>query len=455
MHIAIITAGGAGMFCGSCMHDNTWARALLAAGCEATLVPTYTPLRVDEPDQSEAHVYFGGLNVFLRSRFSWWRKLPRAWTAWLDQPRILQWATRWSVSNDPARLGELTLDMLAGETGPHRDAGAELARHIGEELRPDVVIFSNALLVGALRQLRGVFPGPVYCTLQGDDVFLDALPERYRLPALEAIRTRAAEFDGFLVHSRFYRDYISRYLGLPTERFHRLPLGIDLEGHDGQPGERRGEPFTVGYFARIAPEKGLQHLVAAFLRLHGEHPEARLRVGGYLAPQQRPFFETVRRAAQPLGDAFEYVGSPPTHADKVRFLRSIDVLSVPTEFLEPKGLYVLEALANGVPVVQPAHGAFPELIAETGGGLLVPPRDPMALAESLTRLLRNPQERYALGRAGQQAVRERFSMATLARATLEVIDAGRRHGASLATATPQAASSPATSSPSDQPTLEG
>lgn len=455
MHIALITAGGAGMFCGSCMHDNTWARALLAAGCEATLVPTYTPLRVDEPDQSEAHVYFGGVNLYLRSQWSWWRKLPRAWTAWLDRPRILRWAAQWSVGNDPAVLGELTLDMLAGEEGPHREAGAELARHVAEDLRPDVVIFSNALLVGALRQLRSAFAGPIYCTLQGDDVFLDALPERYRLPALQAIRTRAAEFDGFLVHTRFYRDYISRYLGLPVERFHQLPLGIDLDGHDGRPGERRGEPFTVGYFARIAPEKGLQHLVAGFRRLHAEHPEARLRAGGYLAPRQRSFFDDVRRAARPLGDAFEYVGSPPTHADKVRFFRSIDVLSVPTEFLEPKGLYVLEALANGVPVVQPAHGAFPELIEQTGGGLLVPPRDPAALAEGLTRLLRHPQERYALGSAGQQAVRERFSMAALARATLEIVGAAQRTPAAGGLTAPPATLAPPTiRTVSDQQTLE-
>lgn len=421
MHVALITAGGAGMFCGSCMHDNTWARALIQAGCEATLVPTYTPIRVDEPDQSERHIYFGGLNVYLASRVPLWRRLPRGLTRWLDHPRFIRWVTRLSISNDAAQLGQLTLDMLAGESGPHAAAGAELARHIAEELRPDVVIFSNALLVGALRSLRERFTGPVYCTLQGDDVFLDGLPDAYRDPVLATIRERAAAFDGFLVHSRFYRDYIRDYLGLHDATFHQLPLGIDLAGHDGQPGERAGESFTVGYFARIAPEKGLHHLAEAFRLLHQRHPAARLIVGGYLGAAQKEYFRDVTRSLAPVGEAFQYIGSPATHEEKVRFFRSIDVLSVPTEFQEPKGLYVLESLANGVPVVQPSHGAFPELIESTGGGLLTPPRDPARLADALESLSLDPGLRLRLGAAGQQAVRERFDMRSLARATLEIL----------------------------------
>src|SRR3954453_20195522 len=83
MHVAIITAGGAGMFCGSCMHDNTWARALLDHGVPVTLIPTYTPIRVDEKDMSTAPLFFGGINVYLEARSSLWRKLPRGLTRWL------------------------------------------------------------------------------------------------------------------------------------------------------------------------------------------------------------------------------------------------------------------------------------------------------------------------------------------------------------------------------------
>lgn len=422
MHIAIITAGGAGMFCGSCMHDNTWARALLAAGHEASLVPTYTPIRVDEPDQSERRVFFGGLNVYLRSRWPWWGRLPHWATGWLDQPRMIRWATRFSVSNEAAALGRLTLDMLAGERGPHRAAGEELARHIVDILRPDAVIFSNALLIGALRTLRERFRGPILCTLQGDDVFLDGLSPEDRAQAIAAISGRAGEFDGFLVHSRFYRDYIARYLQLDAARFHLLPLSIDAADYAGPLEVDAARPFTVGYFARIAPEKGLHNLVEAFLRLHAEHPEVRLRVGGYLGPQHRRYYEGIVHRLAAVGSAYESIGSPSRLEEKRAFYRSIDVLSVPTEFLEPKGLYILEALANGVPVVQPAHGAFPELIETTGGGLLVPPKDAVALADGLARMKRDAVLRAALAQAGRRAVGERFGLRALAERTATIVE---------------------------------
>ena len=129
----------------------------------------------------------------------------------------------------------------------------------------------------------------------------------------------------------------------------------------------------------------------------------------------------MTRTARPLGNAFEYIGSPATHAEKVAFYKSVDVLSVPTEFLEPKGLYVLEALANGVPVVQPRHGAFPELVEATGGGRLVTPGVADELADALEELMLDPDTRYSLGATGQINVREQFNPQVMAAATLDVL----------------------------------
>lgn len=409
------------MFCGSCMHDNTWARALMAAGCEVSLVPTYTPVRVDEADESLHKVFLGGLNVYLNGRWSWWRHIPRGLTRWLDRPGVIRWATQWSVSNDARELGDLTLSMLAGGEGPQRGAIDDLVRFLTRELRADVVIFSNALLSGAVPMLREQFSGPILCTLQGDDVFLDSLPEAIRQEAIRRISAASQGFDGFLVHSRFYRDYISEYLRLPVERFHTMPLGIDFVGNDGLPGEREESgPFTVGYFARVAPEKGLHHLVDAFEHVRRECPEARLRVGGYLAAQNREYFREIERRVAGWGEQFEYVGSPGTHEEKVQFFRSIDVLSVPTHFLEPKGLYVLEGLANGVPAVQPRHGAFPEIIDATAGGLLVTPHEPQELAGALSSLVERDR-RLMLAREGHRRVREVYSLEAMAHRTLEIL----------------------------------
>ncbi len=422
MHIAIITAGGAGMFCGSCMHDNTWARALMAQGHRVTLIPTYTPIRVDEENLSTTGVFLGGINVYLDYRLPFWRKIPRGLTLWLDAPWIINLATKLSVSNNASQLGALTLAMLDGELGPLRREIEELVGFIAKELKPDVICFSNALLIGVLRTLRAEFPGPIFCTLQGDDIFLKDLPEKYRAPAIAQIHERSQDFDGFLVHSRYYRDFMAGYLNLPGERFHQVPLGIDLSGHDGRVKTEHNHPFTIGYFARICPEKGLHHLLEAFRILHEKHPQTRLVAGGYLGPRDAKYFKRLKASAKDLGEAFEYVGSPESHAEKVRLIQSFDVMSVPTEYHEPKGISILESLANGVPVVEPAHGAFPELIAATGGGLLVSPNDPWALAEGLEKLLLDPIQRRELATMGQANVRRLFSLEALAEETARIFE---------------------------------
>lgn len=423
MHIAIVTAGGAGMFCGSCMHDNTWAGALIDRGERVTLIPTYTPIRVDEENLSVDEVFFGGINVYLDFHSRLWRKLPRFMTRWLDRPWVIRTATKFGVSNDAAHLGPLTLAMLKGESGPLNREVDELVDHIVDELKPDAVVFSNALLVGALKRLKERFKGPVCCTLQGDDVFLEDLQEPYKELAIAEISRRAREFDAFLVHSGFYRDFMSRYLRLPIEKFHLFPLGIDLAGHDGVPASRDGEPFTIGYFARICPEKGLHELVEAVKILHSRRPEVRLKAGGFLGPRDEAYFNDVRTSAESLGDAFQHVGSPDERADKIAFYKSLDVLSVPTVYHEPKGLYVLEALANGVPVVQPRHGAFTELIDSTRGGLLVEPGNPDDLAVALESLMLNPTRRLELAASGREAVHQRYGRATMAAATIEILEA--------------------------------
>lgn len=426
MHVAIVTAGGAGMFCGSCMHDNTWARALMDAGVEVTLIPTYTPIRVDEDNLSSQRVFFGGINVYLEHRFRFWQRLPRWMTRWLDHPKLLDLATRGAVSNDARQLGELTLEMLAGESGPQATQVEELAAFLADELKPDVVCFSNALLAGALSTIKSKFSGPVLCTLQGDDIFLDSLTPDYREQVTQVLSQKASGFDGFLVHSHFYRDAMAERLSLPAERFRKIPLGIDISHHDGQPTDsardQTSDSVRIGYFARICPEKGLQVLIEAFRLVRKELPNARLVAGGYLGKRDEPWFEKLQRDSRDLGDSYEYIGSPPDHMSKVEFLKSLDVLSVPTVYREPKGLSALEAMANGVPVVLPSHGAFPEMLAEAQGGVLFEPGNAEDLAGQLVALLKNRQNRDQLARDGHAGVRKSFTGPAMAGESVRVFE---------------------------------
>jgi glycosyltransferase involved in cell wall biosynthesis len=224
--------------------------------------------------------------------------------------------------------------------------------------------------------------------------------------------------------SAFYSDFMAGYLGLPRDRIHTVPLGISLAGLDEAPRERSG-PFTLGYFARIAPEKGLHQLVEAYRILRREHglPPSRLEVAGYLAPEHKAYLAGIEAKVREWGleAEFRYHGSL-ERAEKIAFLRSIDVLSVPSPYAEPKGLYLLEAMACGVPVVSPRHGAFPEMLDRTGGGLLFEPNHPSGLADQVLALANDPLRAAELGRRGAEGVRRHYTVARMAERALEVYE---------------------------------
>jgi glycosyltransferase involved in cell wall biosynthesis len=423
MKVAYITAGAAGMFCGSCMRDNTLVATLTAAGHDALLIPTYTPIRTDEPDVSQKRVFFGGINVYLQQKLSLFRHTPWVLDRVLDAPGLLRWVSRFAVKTRAEDLGDLTISILKGQHGHQRKEVAKLVQWLADDVRPEIVVLTNALLSGMVHELKERLRVPVLCTLQGDDIYLEALPEPFRRQALDLIGDHCREIDGFIATSRYYADFMSGYLGIRRSRLQVVYPGLNLAGH-GAPRCGAGEaPLTIGYFARIAPEKGL-HLLAEAFRILRQTPggsPCRLRASGWLGEHNRPYLDDLCKRIKHWGlaDSFEHVESP-DRASKVRFFQSLDVLSVPTTYREPKGLYVLEALANGVPVVQPRHGSFPELIEATGGGLLVTPDDPEDLARGLRRLLEDTAHREELGRKGKEAVHQRFSAERMARDTVDV-----------------------------------
>lgn len=421
MRIAAITAGAAGTFCGSCLHDNTLAAALTRLGHDIALLPTYTPIRTDEANVSQHRVFLGGINAYLDQKpLARWR--PRILRWLLDQPGLINLATRISPLPNYDSLGDLTLSVLRGEHGNQRAAFDELTESLATVFKPQLLTLTNVLLSAVAPSVKARIGVPIIAYLQGDDLFLDSLKPEHRRQAIELIRSNAGAIDGYIAPCRDYADYMSQYLGLPRESIAVIPLGLNLALHSTETATHRDSRPAVGYFARIAPEKGLHQLVDAFIRLRQKPgaPNARLRVGGYLGPHQREYFDAERRklAAAGLAADVEHVECP-NHHDKVAFLRSLDVFSVPAVFREPKGLYVLEAMAHGVPVVQPSHGSFTELVSATGGGRLVPPGNPVILADALYELLVNDSLRKSLGAAGQATVRREFSDEVMARRTAE------------------------------------
>ncbi len=419
MRIAYIAAGAADMYCGSCLHDNTLAAALQKMGHEVALVPTYTPLRTESPGVSLDRVFFGALNVYLQQKAAAFRHTPEALDRLLDRPGLIQRAARLGASTDPTELGDLTHSILQGEEGFQAKELAKLVDWLRDDFRPDVIHLTNSMFAGFARNLKRELGVPVVCSVQGEDLFINQLREPWRSRVRELLSERARDVDAFQVNSAWYADFMADYLKCDRNRMFVVPLGLTLQGHDGEP-HAESDPLTVGYLARICPEKGLHVLVEAFRLLAGR---VRLRVAGYLAERDRPYLEELesRIAGWGLSGFYERVGEV-SREGKIHFLQTLDVLSVPTVYLEPKGLFVLEALANGVPVVQPRHGAFPELIEATGGGLLVEPDSPEELARGIETLMRDPALRRELGRRGREAVHARFHDRAEAEETLRVYE---------------------------------
>ena len=423
MRILQITAGAAGMYCGSCTRDNALARELMARGHEVTLVPVYTPTRPDDPNVSRPLVLFGGISVYLQQYLPLFRKTPRLFDRLWDSPRVIQAFASRAISTDARLLGGLTVSMLRGERGVLHKEFAKLVDWIRDEPLPDVINLPNTLLIALAEPLKRTFNRPICCTMQGEEFFLDGLVPPYREQALALIRRQAPLVDRFVAVGEYCAAFMSHYLDIPRARISVVPLGINMDGYRRSAARADGDPFRVGYFARIAPEKGLHLLADAYVRLRrrtGRTP-IRLEAAGYLARANQSYLDGVRRTLERVGLAHEFSYHGEVDRDgKLAFLRELDVLSVPATYDEPKGMFLIEAMASGVPVVQPRRGGFIEIVERTGGGLLVERDDPNALADALYALTGDPALRATLAERAFNGVRAHYTVSQSAARLIEV-----------------------------------
>ncbi len=422
MRIAYITAGAAGMYCGSCLRDNTLAAALMDAGHDVLLIPTYTPTRTDERNVSYNRVFLGGINVFLQQHVGLFRKTPWILDRLWDLNPLLRFTIRWGVSVDPAHLGRLTVSILRGTDGFQRKEVLKLARFLSEEAAPEVVNLPNSLLISLAPAIKAHLSVPVCCTLQGEELFLDGLGEPYRTQSIRLIGEHMESVDAFVAVSEFGAKRSAEYLGIERSRIRIAPLGINFDGYETGTGSTL-DPFTIGYLARITPEKGLHVLGEAYrrLRMNEELPPSRLWAAGYLAAEKRSYLAGIQRSLESSGLSghFRYHGEL-DRRQKLDFLSKLSVLSVPGPYDDPKGLFLLEAMAAGVPVVQPRRGAFTEIVERTGGGILVEPDNPDALAEGIRDLWRDPSKRTELADRGHRGVRDHYSATRMSEKVMEI-----------------------------------
>jgi glycosyltransferase involved in cell wall biosynthesis len=427
VNIGILAAGAGGMYCGSCMRDNDMAMALKRLGHAVTLVPLYTPLRTE--NQSDAsEVFYGGINVYLQHASSLFRHTPRAFDWLFDRPWLLGMAGSLGAQTPPEKLAEFTLDIVRGEEGTAHKELHRLIAFLKEHVRPQVISLPNLMFIGMARLFRQELGVPVVCEMTGEDIFLDAMhpADRQRMQTL--IRQRIGDVSRFVATSDYYAGRMAEYLGVDLGQIDVVYTGVAkeyLEPLSNGDAASVGRPPTVGYLARICPEKGFDQVLAAMEKLV-ELPGmsgVRLVIAGYLGSRDAKWAKAILQkiADSPLRDSVTFLGEV-DRRQKLEMLNSIDVFTVPTRYPEAKGVYVLEALARGVPVVQPNHGAFPELLQRTGGGLLTPPGDAAALAKTLAELLGDPPRGREMGRRGRAAIESQFTDEQMARGMLKVFE---------------------------------
>ncbi len=423
MKIAMVAAGAAGMYCGSCLRDNALARAMMQLGHEVSFIPTYTPLRLDEAGVEHGPVFLNGVQVFVeemvpsaRRSGGWLRRI-------LGSKALLRWVSTLAVDNRPEKLGRLTVSMLRGTEGNLQTSFLELVSWL-KTLNADVIHLSNSLLSGLAPQIKKTVGGSITCGLSGEDMFLEGLREPYRTEAYELLAERAKAIDRFIAPSQFYADRMASLCRLDRKKMSVVFPGISLEDYEGAgPRKNGGGARTIGFLARIAPEKGVHLLTDAFARLarDPEFDDVRLKLAGYLGGDGFRYAALLRRqlAAAGLSRRVEILGTL-DRSQKLSFFREIDVFALPSVIAESKGLPVLEALASGVPVVVSRQGSLPELADATGGGIVHESGDPEDLADKLGELLRDHEKRRALAERGRAAVLQNFSARRMAEETSAV-----------------------------------
>jgi glycosyltransferase involved in cell wall biosynthesis len=425
MKIIQITPGAGGDFrCDNCLRDNALVLELRRRGHDTLMVPLYLPLVTEGPDPAAGTpIFFGGINVYLQQKSALFRRTPRWIDRLLDSPRLLRWAARRAAMTKAVDLGRPTISMLRGEEGRQRKELERLIAWLSAEGRPDVICLSNGLLAGLVRRLKADLGAPVVCLLQDEDGFLDALPDPYRNEAWRTVRQRTAEADALVAGSRYYADVMRRRLDVPAGRVQTVRLGIDPAGFE--PAAAPPGPPVIGFLGQLSRGRGLDTAAEAFLALRsaGRWPGLKLRAAGGLGPDDGPFVDALRRRLAEAGaSADAEIGPALDRAGRQRFLQEVSLVTVPARQAEAFGLFVLETMAAGVPLVLSRRGAYPELAEVPGAGAIVEPDDPAALARALEKILAAPDEARAMGRRGRQAVLDEFTVSHMADGLLGVFN---------------------------------
>ncbi|MFW5803009.1 MAG: glycosyltransferase family 4 protein [Verrucomicrobiota bacterium] len=409
--VHLVPGSGGSFYCQNCVRDGILIRALRQRGHDVVLVPLYLPLFDNAPEETDqqAPVFYGALNIYLSQKLPFAAHLPSVVRHFLNSAPMLRAAARLAGVTRSAGLEDLTLSMLKGEEGRQAFELDQLVDWLSTTECPDAVHFSNALLLGMAPRIRAALGARLVCSLQDEDVWLGPMPAAARRKAIDLLREHARQIDAFVAPSHYYARTAGNLFKIPAEQIRVIPPGLQLEAY--QCGESPTPP-VLGFLSRLSAASGLEALVNAFIELRQdtELQDLRLHLCGGTTGDDRPFvkrqFARLRRAGVMDGvRVFEKLDL----ASRCSFLQGLSVLSVPCPAGEAFGLQIAEAMACGVPCVQPNVGAYPELIKSEVNGILYEFPSKNALTEALRRLLRDSHLRHRMGANARKDACERFN----------------------------------------------
>ena len=409
------------------MRDNALGIELHKAGEDVAILPMYLPLMLDEEPLEglkETPVFFGGINMYLQQKLALFRKTPAFIDRLLNRSGLLRWAARHSHMTSAREHGKMCLEMLEIEESGFRKEFDKLLVWLEEIGKPEVVCLSTALQAGLIDEIKARLDVPVIVFFQGEDSFLDGLPEPFKTQCWTRMGERLASADMLVSPSRFYSRYMEGRLGITEGNIEVMPNGIKLDGYETA--VKEPECPTIGYLARMCREKGLEVLVDGFIRLRKNlgREGVKLRIAGAMTAGDLPLVKELKGRIEKEGLEEDVEWLPNLSRDeKISFLQSLTIFSVPVTYPEAFGLYVLEAIACGVPVVQPDMASFPEIIETTAGGLCVEHNNPKEFAEAWNSLLSNPERLKAMKEQGRRNLEIHFSAPQMSKHFLELTKA--------------------------------
>ncbi len=422
--VYLITGSGGSFYCGNCYRDMLYVRAIRKVpGIKASAIPLYLP--PDKTTSSESgfdkNVFFGAISMFLREKIPFLRNMPAFFDKFLDSKLFLRFAAKQAGTTSTEGYEELTISMIEGDNAFRKAEVDRLVRYLIKDGKPDVIHLSNALILGIARQLKKRIDVKVVCSLLNEDDWIDDMEEPFRSRAWQMIAKESGYVDMFITPSNYYRELFKSKTGLKGENVHVIPLGFDPEKEEVSRTER--EPSSIGFFSRVNNYNGFDKLVDAFIEMKKQDqiPGLSLKIcGGYTGVDKEFISAQIRKIRENKLEKSVKIYPEFEGDKKLEFFRDVDVISVPVRKYDGYGLYLLEANASGIPVVQPATGAFPEIVERTGGGIIYSPDTVSELADNLTKLLKDRKKLASLGEMGSRMVRQELSLARMSAGLAEV-----------------------------------